>query len=133
MVVHGQIILNQFSNYPVESVRRSAFVSTLRERMQMVRHTKLYKSAAKPIRLRGVNRNPMKVRRPRWPSVLAARPAAPRAAGSAALARVLRWLVAAGRPPATKCDAAHSALAAPTCIPLCLCRRTAPRAHAPSP
>jgi hypothetical protein len=35
VVVHGQLFLNQFSNYPVESVRRSAFVSTLKERMQV--------------------------------------------------------------------------------------------------
>ncbi len=35
VVVHGQIILNQFQNYPVEAVRRSAFVTGLREHMQV--------------------------------------------------------------------------------------------------
>lgn len=61
VVAHGQIILNQFANYPVESVKRSGFAAVLKERMQQLRHCKLYKVArkAEPVRLRGVNRNPM--------------------------------------------------------------------------
>ena len=35
MVVHGQIILNQFQNFPLEAVRRSAFVTGLKEHMQV--------------------------------------------------------------------------------------------------
>ena len=115
VVAHGQIILNQFQNYPggccacpaaagltgqqlvgwladdkqqlpataraltpsprpclpplprpalpaVKEVRSSAFASTLRERMAQLRHSKLYKTAKKEaLRVRAVNRNPMKV------------------------------------------------------------------------
>ena len=64
MVVHGAIILNQFNHYPVPAVKRCAFAATLRERMQSVRHSKLYAPVAKPARAggRAVNRNPMKDR-----------------------------------------------------------------------
>ncbi len=37
VVVHGQIILNQFQNYPKEAVRRSAFATGLKEHMQVGR------------------------------------------------------------------------------------------------
>jgi DNA (cytosine-5)-methyltransferase 1 len=61
VVAHGQIILNQFQNYPVKEVRNSAFVSALKERMAQLRHSKLYKQSKKEvIRMRAVNRNPMK-------------------------------------------------------------------------
>jgi hypothetical protein len=47
----------------VKEVQKSAFVSTLRERMAQLRHSKLYKASKKEVlRVRGVNRNPMKVR-----------------------------------------------------------------------
>lgn len=46
----------------VKEVRNSAFVSTLKEHMQQLRHSKLYKAHKKEVvRVRGVNRNPMKV------------------------------------------------------------------------
>ncbi|PSC75867.1 DNA (cytosine-5)-methyltransferase 1-like [Micractinium conductrix] len=61
VVAHGQIFLNQFQNYPVKEVKNSAFVSTLRERMQHLRHSKLYKQSKKEVlRVRAVNRNPTK-------------------------------------------------------------------------
>lgn len=59
--VHGQIILNCFQNYPVDAIRRSAFASTLRDHMALVRHSNLYQSSIKS-KPRGVNRNPMKDR-----------------------------------------------------------------------
>jgi DNA (cytosine-5)-methyltransferase 1 len=62
LAVHAQIILSCFQHYPVQTVRKSAFVSQLKERMAMVRHSKLYASAGKTGKLRGVNRNPMKDR-----------------------------------------------------------------------
>ena len=61
VVVHGQIILNQFRNFPLKEIKDSAFVSQLRDRMQILRHIKLYK-APKAKRSGGVNRNPMKDR-----------------------------------------------------------------------
>ena len=42
MVVHGQIILNQFKNFPKKSVANSAFVSGLKGKMELRRHCKLY-------------------------------------------------------------------------------------------
>lgn len=46
----------------VKEVRNSAFVSTLKERMSQLRHSKLYKAHKKEVvRARAVNRNPMKV------------------------------------------------------------------------
>ncbi len=46
----------------VKEVRNSAFVSTLKERMSQLRHSKLYKASKKEVlRVRAVNRNPMKV------------------------------------------------------------------------
>lgn len=61
VVAHGQIFVNQFQNYPLKEVRNSAFVSTLKEHMQQLRHSKLYKAHKKEVvRVRGVNRNPMK-------------------------------------------------------------------------
>ena len=41
-MVHGQIILNQFKNFPKKSVANSAFVSGLRAKMELRRHCKLY-------------------------------------------------------------------------------------------
>lgn len=61
-MVHGQILLNQIKAFPNQAVQRSPFVSGLKEKMEMRRHSKLYYSkkgfskAAK-----GVQRNPMKV------------------------------------------------------------------------
>ncbi|KAL6767831.1 MET1 [Auxenochlorella protothecoides x Auxenochlorella symbiontica] len=63
LLVHGAILLNQFAAWPVAAVRKSAFATTLRARMQDVRHSKLYRAAAKPARSgAAVNRNPMKDR-----------------------------------------------------------------------
>ena len=42
VVVHGQIILNQFKNFPKKSVANSAFVSGLKAKMELRRHCKLY-------------------------------------------------------------------------------------------
>ena len=42
VVVHGQIILNQFKNFPKKSVANSAFVGGLRAKMELRRHCKLY-------------------------------------------------------------------------------------------
>ncbi|CAI5497839.1 unnamed protein product [Closterium sp. Naga37s-1] len=58
LVVHGNIILQQFREYPVETIRRSPFISTLREKMEMRSHTELKvskKKAAMIVASRGSN------------------------------------------------------------------------------
>ena len=42
VVVHGQIILNQFRHYPNKAVQRSAFATELKRNMEMRKHHKLY-------------------------------------------------------------------------------------------
>ncbi len=44
VVVHGQIILNQFKHWPDKAVQRSAFVGELKKRMEQRKHHKLYMS-----------------------------------------------------------------------------------------
>ena len=43
VVVHGQILLNQFRHFPNKAVARSAFVGALKERMAQRRHHVLYR------------------------------------------------------------------------------------------
>ena len=62
LAVHGQIVLSCFQHYPIESIRRSAFVTHLKEKLALVRHSKLYHSGSLSSKLRTVNRNPMKDR-----------------------------------------------------------------------
>ena len=52
MVVHGQIILNQFKNFPKKSVANSAFVGGLKAKMELRRHCKLYTIPKSKARLR---------------------------------------------------------------------------------
>ena len=52
VVVHGQIILNQFKNFPKKSVANSAFVSGLKAKMELRRHCKLYTVQRPKMRLR---------------------------------------------------------------------------------
>lgn len=47
MLVHGQIILNQFKNYPVKAIQQCAFVSALQTRMSERKHSKLFMSKRK--------------------------------------------------------------------------------------
>lgn len=61
IIVHSQVILNQFKNYPVKAVRESAFVAALRTHMQQRRHSKLYMASKAKLR-GGLNRNPMRER-----------------------------------------------------------------------
>lgn len=62
VVVHGQILLNQFNNYPNEKVKKSAFAVALKDLMEMRRHCKLYQpKKKKSCRSTVVNKNPMKV------------------------------------------------------------------------
>ena len=65
-MVHGQIILNQFKNYPIKSVQRCAFVTQLKERMEARRHAKLYLSKRKiTVEMRRDRKvNPMRGRAP---------------------------------------------------------------------
>lgn len=42
LVVHGQIVLNQFKAYPNKAIQRAAFVGELRARMEQRKHCKLY-------------------------------------------------------------------------------------------
>jgi len=65
VVVHGQIILNQFSVYPKKEVQRAAFVGELKARMETRKHHKLYMGkarAAKGTIAKARNANPMKNR-----------------------------------------------------------------------
>ena len=66
LVVHGQIILNQFSHFPIKAVQRCAFVTGLRDRMQARRHSKLYLSKRKITAQMRASRkqNPMRNRSP---------------------------------------------------------------------
>ena len=58
--VHAQIFLSCYQHFPMESVRKCAFVVTLREKLNSVKHSKLYVTVPKG---RGrTNRNPMKDR-----------------------------------------------------------------------
>ncbi|KAM0873114.1 hypothetical protein ACQ4PT_038301 [Festuca glaucescens] len=58
IVVHGQIILQQFTDFPDETIRRSAFATGLLMKMEERRHTKL--SVKKKVQeTRGQNLNPI--------------------------------------------------------------------------
>jgi DNA (cytosine-5)-methyltransferase 1 len=61
VVVHGQIILNQFRHYPNKAVQASAFAAALKSAMESRRHSKLYMGSAKAKSAVSGNRNPMKV------------------------------------------------------------------------
>eukprot|EP00884_Botryococcus_braunii_P022842 jgi/Botrbrau1/9241/Bobra.180_1s0003.1 len=60
VVVHGQIILNQFRNFPNKNVQRAAFVGSLRQRLELRRHSKLFYAAKK--KLKNLRANPMRDR-----------------------------------------------------------------------
>lgn len=64
LLVHGQIILNQFRNFPSKEIKQCGFVHQLTEQMSRLRHNKLYQLAAKGAKGGGtkINRNPMKDR-----------------------------------------------------------------------
>lgn len=62
VVVHGQILLNQFRHFPNKAVARSAFVGALKERMAQRRHHVLYSAPRAAARLRGLRANPMRDR-----------------------------------------------------------------------
>lgn len=63
MVVHAQLILNQFKYFPSKAVKESAFAASLKEKLQTRRHSKLYSTPKKAAaRIKSVNRNPMKDR-----------------------------------------------------------------------
>lgn len=62
LVVHGQILLNQIKAYPNQAVQRSQFVTGLKTKMEMRKHSKLYYTKKGTGKLtKGVQRNPMKV------------------------------------------------------------------------
>lgn len=56
-MVHGQIILQQFADFPDESIRRSTFVAGFVAKMEERRHTKLVLKK-KSQSMRGENLNP---------------------------------------------------------------------------
>lgn len=64
LVVHGQIILNQFKNFPVKQIQRCAFVGQLQKQMEARRHSRLYLSKRKITAEMRVGRklNPMRDR-----------------------------------------------------------------------
>lgn len=61
IVVHGQILLNQFKHFPNKAIQSCAFVNSLKTAMDSRKHSKLYSSAKKAVKLKTANRNPMKV------------------------------------------------------------------------
>ena len=61
VVVHGQIILNQFKHFPNKAIQSCAFVNSLKSAMEARKHSKLYSSTKKAVKLKTANRNPMKV------------------------------------------------------------------------
>ena len=63
VVVHGQIILNQFKHFPNKAIQSCAFVNSLKAAMEARKHSKLYSSTKKAVKLKTANRNPMKVLR----------------------------------------------------------------------
>uniref|UniRef100_A0A8R7QJG5 Cytosine-specific methyltransferase n=1 Tax=Triticum urartu TaxID=4572 RepID=A0A8R7QJG5_TRIUA len=58
VVVHGQIILQQFANYPDEYIRRCAFITGLVKKMEERGHTKLAMKKKSQV-VRGGNLNPI--------------------------------------------------------------------------
>ncbi len=62
VVVHGQILLNQFQHFPKKAVARAAFVGALKERMAQRRHHVLYSAPRPAARMRGLRANPMRDR-----------------------------------------------------------------------
>uniref|UniRef100_A0A7N0T469 DNA (cytosine-5)-methyltransferase n=1 Tax=Kalanchoe fedtschenkoi TaxID=63787 RepID=A0A7N0T469_KALFE len=58
IVVHGQVILQQFHEFPDENIRRSAFVSGLLEKMEARRHTKWLVKKKKLLEKTEANLNP---------------------------------------------------------------------------
>ncbi|XP_024387799.1 DNA (cytosine-5)-methyltransferase 1A isoform X2 [Physcomitrium patens] len=58
LVVHGQIILQQFAEYPEEQIRRSAFVTGLIAKMEEKHHVKLTVSKKTTVIKKGRNLNP---------------------------------------------------------------------------
>ena len=61
VVVHGAIIVSQLKLFPNKFISQSAFVGSLKTAMEARRHSKLYTALKKAVRVKGVNRNPMKV------------------------------------------------------------------------
>jgi DNA (cytosine-5)-methyltransferase 1 len=57
-VVHGQIILQQFAEYPDDTIHMCAFVTGLAERMEQRRHTKLQMKKKVASVQKGGNLNP---------------------------------------------------------------------------
>ncbi|CAM8988592.1 unnamed protein product [Rhodiola kirilowii] len=58
IVVHGQVILQQFHEFPDATIRRSAFVSGLLDKMETRRHTKWLVKKKKILQKTEVNLNP---------------------------------------------------------------------------
>ncbi|KAJ7541010.1 hypothetical protein O6H91_10G041100 [Diphasiastrum complanatum] len=64
VVVHGQIILQQFAEYPDDSIKKSSFIIGLMAKMEQRHHTKLMFSKKKVILRKGKNLNPRAYLRP---------------------------------------------------------------------
>ncbi|KAL9689698.1 hypothetical protein QQ045_010087 [Rhodiola kirilowii] len=58
IVVHGQVILQQFHEFPDENIKRSAFVSGLLNKMEARRHTKWLVKKKKLLQKTEINLNP---------------------------------------------------------------------------
>lgn len=63
VVVHGQIILQQFAEFPEENIKRSAFITGLASMMEQKHHVKLLMTKKKLVR-KGWNLNPRAGLRP---------------------------------------------------------------------
>ncbi|KAJ7517728.1 hypothetical protein O6H91_21G038100 [Diphasiastrum complanatum] len=64
VVVHGQIILQQFAEYPDDCIKKSSFIVGLIAKMEQKHHTKLMFSRKKVLLRKGKNLNPRANSRP---------------------------------------------------------------------
>lgn len=64
IIVHGQIILQQFREFPDVNIQRSPFVTALGDRMMTRQHTKLLTKKVKLLSKKGSNLNPRASLRP---------------------------------------------------------------------
>ncbi|PIA25051.1 hypothetical protein AQUCO_13000002v1 [Aquilegia coerulea] len=64
VVVHGQIILQQFAEYPIKTIKNCAFVSGLANKMEERHHTKLVMKKKKEVLKSEANLNPRASMRP---------------------------------------------------------------------
>ena len=105
LTAHGQILLNQFRNFPAAAVQKSPIPAALRDRMALRRHTALSMGGRKKagaIRRTGQNLNPIRS--------VAARSKPMRATTTSLVHRIWTSTVAAAEEEACTCEPAAGGL-----------------------